>query len=62
MTFFEQLYIIVLLKQQSLPQKNIVKSIFHLYGLRKGAYMQKIYIVEKTMPCVFFQKLLKNLK
>ena len=55
--FLEQIYIIVLPKQQVLPHKkdgNI--SNYGLYWLRKGANMQYANIVEKTMPCVFFQK------
>ena len=61
MNFFKQIYVIVLPKQQVLPhKKRLTNVIFWSLLVAEGGLYAKIYIVETTMPCVFFQKLLIN--
>ena len=42
--------------------KKMVTCHFLSLMNEKGANMQKIYIVEKSIPCIFFQKRLKKFK
>ena len=62
MTFFEQIYVIVLPKQQVLPQKNLVKSIFSsLWVEERGFHTKKKYIVKTNALCIF-SKVIKKIE
>ena len=61
--FVEQIYLNILPIQQVLS-KNKLGQIIVLgpYLLRKLVNVKKSNALKKTMPCVFFQKLLKKIK
>ena len=57
MKFFGKIYLIVLPKQKVFStQKRWSNVIFWSLLVAEGGLYTKIYIVEKTMPCVIFFK------
>ena len=59
--FFEQIYTIVLPIRQVFLKKKIWWNVrFGTLFIAEGGKCSKIHCVEKTMPCVFFQKWLKK--
>ena len=62
MKFFEQIYVIVLPKQQVLPQKNMVKSNFLVsMGCGRRLICQNIHCWKNYASCIF-SKVIKKLE